>query len=237
MAAELHMDNQPQENKRPPFLDRITPAVLKGLAAAGFIGIVVGVVLTLRGTILDPVSLTYATWTLALLTLVLAVGVPLTIRESSRQSLKQERDRFYAQLDNTYLQIQRLIIEHPHFAEPENLPSRENATADQRIQLVQYDAFAFATWNFIESIHDFTQPRDGTQDERESIEMLKETWTCILKYEGARHAAWFRDPKNQRKFKEPFWCHINHRLDKWCAEQATPKPIDCSKYPDSMREP
>lgn len=231
------MDNQPEQNKRPPFLDRVTPTALGGLAAVGFIGIALGLFLTVRGTIPEGMSTAYATWALALLTLVLAVGVPLTIRESSRQSLKQERDRFYAQLDDTYLQIQRLIIEYPHLGEPEKLPSRENATPEQHAQLVQYDAFAFAIWNFIESIHDFTQSTDGSEDEKKSIAMLKETWTCILEYEGARHAAWFRDRKNQRKFKERFWCYVNHkRLDDWCAKLAAPTTIDCSKYHDSARE-
>jgi hypothetical protein len=173
----------------------------------------------------DEQSVAWATWALALFTLVLAIGIPLTIRaatreqeESSRQFLKQEQDRFYAQLDNTYLQIQKLIIEHPHLGNPDELFRNERTTPQQ---LVQYDAFAFVVWNFIESIHDFTKVGDDDSAEsQDSTGMLSDTWSCILEYEGARHATWFTRPENQRKFKKSFRDHIGSKLDGWLTAQA-----------------
>jgi hypothetical protein len=158
----------------------------------------------------------YATWALALFTLVLAIGIPLTIRastrereESSQRFLEQEQDSFYAQLDSTYLQIQKLIIEHPHLGDPEKL--LEDPAAPPQ-QLVQYDAFAFIVWNFIESIYDFTRESGDVRSE-----MLSNTWACILEYEGTRHAVWFARPENQRKFKRSFRDYIATKLVKWGA--------------------
>jgi hypothetical protein len=136
-------------------------------------------------------SVAHATWVLASLTFVLAVGVPLTIWDSSKKALAQEQDQFYAQLDDMYLQIQKLIIQHPHLGEPKKLLQEAHPP-----HLIQYDAFAFAVWNFIESIDDFIR------DDRESS--LATTWQCVIDHEGKNHTPWLERPQNQIKFKPEF---------------------------------
>jgi hypothetical protein len=120
---------------------------------------------------------------IALGTIVLALGIPYAIKDAGRE----QRDTFYATLDRTYFEIQKLIIDHPHLAEPD-LADKTPA------QIVQYDAFAFIVWNFVESIYDYSK------QEKE----LAVTWECILKYESAKHAEWFRKPENHPKFKNAF---------------------------------
>ena len=63
---------------------------------------------------------------------------------------------------------------------------------------MQYDAFAFMVWNFIEAIYDYG----------ESDAALKETWGVIMVYEATLHRAWFEDPRNHLKFKDRFRRHI-----------------------------
>lgn len=128
-------------------------------------------------------TLAVANVLLALFTLILAVGVPLSIAYSARQ----ERDTFYATLDRAYFDIQKTIVEYPHLANPD-------PTSKTPDQITQYDAFAFLTWNFVESIFDYA----------EDNAVLRETWDCILRYEAALHGAWFLEPRNRPKFKKKF---------------------------------
>jgi len=133
------------------------------------------------------VVLALANVVLALATIVLALGIPWSIRAGSRE----ERDTFYAVLDQTYFEIQKLLIEHPHFADP-------NPATKSSEQLIQYDAYAYAVWNFLESIVDYSR------DEK----FLAETWDPVLRHEAALHAAWFLKPENRAKFKQPFLSHM-----------------------------
>jgi hypothetical protein len=120
---------------------------------------------------------------IALGTIVLAFGIPYTIREASRQ----ERDTFYATLDRTYFDIQKLQIDYPHLG----LSDRDTKTPEQ---ITQYNAFAFIVWNFIETIYDYSKEEKP----------LATTWKCILQYEAQKHAAWFLNPENHPKFKPEF---------------------------------
>ena len=124
---------------------------------------------------------------IALGTVVLAIGIPYAIRTAARD----ERDTFYATLDRTYFEIKKLIIEHPHLAQP-------NPAGKTREQLIQYDAFAFIVWNFVEAIYDYSKQE----------KVLQVTWGCILRYEAGVHSAWFRRPENNKKFKPAFIHHI-----------------------------
>ncbi|MDE3147884.1 MAG: hypothetical protein KGL37_00310 [Acidobacteriota bacterium] len=126
---------------------------------------------------------------IAIGTVVLALGIPYAIKSASRE----ERDTFYATLDLTYFEIQKLIIEHPHLSEPD--PARKTPE-----QLIQYDAFAFIVWNFIEAIYDYSKQE----------KLLAVTWECILRYEAGVHGAWFRKAENRKKFKPEFIEHIEH---------------------------
>ncbi len=166
-------------------------------------------------------SLAYATWVLALLTLFLAVGIPVTISVSTTAQVEQEQDQFYAQLDGTYLEIQKLIIDYPHLGDPAALLKNPEANPEQ---LTQYDAFAFIVWNFIESIYDFTHKDDDSPQRRRMNDMLSQSWECIVDHEGARHAQWFVLAKNQKKFKKSFCDYVASKLKGWNATlPAAPK--------------
>ena len=188
---------------------------------AGLAGILLGFATTRPDD--AEVSVAYGTWALALFTFVLAVGIPVTIwlstkerEESSVRFLEQEQDRFYAQLDNTYLEIQKLIIDHPHLGDPAVLLKNPEANPDQ---LTQYDAFAFIVWNFIESIYDFTRKGDDSPQGRRMTEMLTQSWECIVEYEGARHAPWFVRTENQQKFKKSFRDYVASKRESWNAKR------------------
>ena len=131
---------------------------------------------------------------LALATILLAGGVILEFgryRGEKRTAETNQRHQFYTQLDSVYYDIQRQIIVRPHLASPAG-----EKTADEA---VQYDAFAFMVWNFIEAIYDYG----------ESDPVLRETWGVILAYEARLHRAWFEEPRNHPKFKDRFRQHIN----------------------------
>ena len=123
-----------------------------------------------------------ATCLLTLATMGLAIGVPWQLRVTRIDA----RNRFYSELDKIYLDIQKLIIQVPHLSNPQSIRNPQQAT--------QYDAFAFITWNFIESIYDYSQ-----QDKSVLV-----TWKCVFMYESSLHREWFDRPENQKKFKEEF---------------------------------
>ena len=130
---------------------------------------------------------------LALATILLAGGVILEFgryRGEKRAAETNQRHQFYTQLDSVYYDIQRQIITRPHLADP--------AGEKTASQAVQYDAFAFMVWNFIEAIYDYGQ----------SDADLKETWGVILVHEATLHRAWFENPRNHPKFKDRFRRHI-----------------------------
>jgi hypothetical protein len=128
---------------------------------------------------------------IAIGTMILAFGIPYAIIDAGRK----QRDTFYATMDRAYFDIQKLMIDNPHLAETD--PAGKTP-----VQMVQYDAFAFIVWNFIESIYDYSKEEKA----------LGETWECILKYESARHAEWFQRPENRPKFKKTFVEHIDRSV-------------------------
>ena len=174
-------------------------------------------------TVGHEVSLDDATWMLAFLTGVLAFSVPFSIWDATRKQedatrsqqsanarfYAQEQMRFYAQLDAIYLDIQKLIIQHPFLARP-----GEPRTPDQE---VQYQAFAFIVWNFIESVDDYGTELTG----HEPASLLRNTWECIIRHEGVLHARWFQDPANEGKFKPAFRKKMTGDLKTWGAIPAT----------------
>jgi hypothetical protein len=126
---------------------------------------------------------------IAIGTIILALG----IRWSLRSAKETERDNFYACLDNTYFELKKLILDHPHLSNPD--PTGKSAD-----ELIQYDIFAFMTWNFLESIVDYSK----------DDEHLCQTWNVILSYEASVHAAWFQNSDNRKRFKQKFLDHIGH---------------------------
>ena len=185
-----------------------------------FVAATVGIIYFARTIDVPEASLAYATWALTFITLVLAVGIPITIwltskenEESNKRFLAQEQDRFYAQLDSIYLDIQKMIIEHPHLADP----GRARGPDEE----IRYQAFAFVVWNFIESIYDYTGEGDAAAAGRTQNTLLKETWECIIRHEGTLHAEWFNDLDNQHKFKERFRVHMAWQIAEWVPFEPT----------------
>jgi len=130
-------------------------------------------------------TIAVANFFIALGTVLLAIGIPLSIHMATRQ----ERETFYATLDRTYFEIQKLLIDYPHLAQTD-LSAK---TADQ---VTQYNAFAYMVWNFLETIYDYSK-----EGKREAVTV---TWECVLQYEARLHAAWFLHPANRPKFKSRF---------------------------------
>ena len=112
-------------------------------------------------------------------------------RLGREQFHRDERDKFYVQLDDMYQRILQMVVQNPKLRR-----ASLNVTDDEK---AQYDAFAFIVWNYIETIHDFC-----VEDEA-----LGETWQCILESERESHAEWFRDPENRKRFKKPFQDYID----------------------------
>jgi hypothetical protein len=120
-----------------------------------------------------------ATAIIAIGTVVLTFGLLIAKRE--------EKYKFYATLDDTYFNLKKLVIDFPDLSQT----TPEGKSAEQ---LVRYDAFAFMTWNFIESIVDYS----------EGDKFLRDTWECILRHEAATHRAWFDVARNRDRFKQRF---------------------------------
>jgi hypothetical protein len=139
----------------------------------------------------NPHIVSAANILIALGTVALAFGIPWSIVNSRRE----ERDTFYATLDRTYFEIQKLQIDHPHLCRV----STDGKTEDQ---IAQYDAFAYLTWNFVESIFDYSG----------NDAVLRETWQCVMHYESRRHADWFAEERNLLKFKTRFREHMESNV-------------------------
>jgi hypothetical protein len=190
-----------------------------GLAVVVAVAALAAAMLYLALTVKHDVSLDDATWMLAFLTGVLAFSVPFSIWDATRKQedamrsqesanarfYAQEQMRFYAQLDAIYLDIQKLIIQHPFLARP-----ADPRSADQD---VQYQAFAFIVWNFIESVVDYGTELTGS----DTPSLLMTTWECIIRHEGVLHARWFQDPANEGKFKPTFRRRMTSDLQTWAA--------------------
>jgi hypothetical protein len=125
------------------------------------------------------------------------VAIPVTVllynagRKREEQNRRDSWEQFYSLLDKQYLEILKILIEHPQLAEPSKLDRDEDR--------LRYDAFAFAVWNFVEAIFDY-----GERDPA-----LHESWHHILILESRRHAEWFSQPRNRRGFKARFCQYID----------------------------
>jgi len=124
---------------------------------------------------------------MAMGTIILALGIPWSIRTSARE----EKNTFYGSLDTMYFELQKLQVEHPHLSNPST-----NKTA---AEMIQYDVYAYMVWNFMESIVDYSKAEQS----------LAVTWSPALRYEARAHAKWFRKTENRKKFKTAFVDYID----------------------------
>jgi hypothetical protein len=116
-------------------------------------------------------------------------------RSARKRFEREERDKFYVQLDEMYLRILQMVVQNPQVGRV-SLKRTEN-------EQVQYDAFAFIMWNFIESIYDFCI----------ADETLRKTWHPIMEAESVAHAEWFSRPENRKRFKGEFCNYIDGLLE------------------------
>jgi hypothetical protein len=122
-----------------------------------------------------------------LLTLVIMMtGIPqlLSLAETVRSS-------HYSQLDGTYFGLLKIAIDKPHLRNPSCLTEEQAA---------EYNSYAFAVWNFLETL------RDRCEDDQ----TLKDIWAPVIATEHALHGAWFYEQttpyweKEAPKFRLPF---------------------------------
>ncbi len=97
----------------------------------------------------------------------------------------------YSELDRFYAEILRQAIALPHLRMPRRVTDEaalsEDYTPysvddpDAAIKAVQYDAYAYMVWNFLEAIRDRCAERPK----------LKATWAPVIGAENAIHRSWF----------------------------------------------
>jgi hypothetical protein len=92
----------------------------------------------------------------------------------------------YGELDHMYFDLLRTVIDRPHLLDAQAKRSPH--------QQIEYDAYAFMVWNFLEAIVDRCRG-----DKR-----LCETWYPVIVAEDALHRPWFDDVRNRPKFKPSF---------------------------------
>lgn len=121
----------------------------------------------------------------------------------------------YGELDKMYFDLLKTAVEKPHLIDPNGARSR-----DQRRE---YDTYAFMVWNFLETIYDRCQ--DATE--------LCVTWYPVVDAENRRHRAWFDDPENRPKFKQPFRDFIDRNYP--IGLTAVANPFEAAAPASSMR--
>lgn len=101
----------------------------------------------------------------------------------------------YTNLDALYLEVLKLAIANPSFADASlTRHYRSKFTGEQK---QKYELYAFIAWNVCETIF----------DRRRNKAVLK-SWSPILKTENDLHRAWFDEPENHSKFKPEFRRYI-----------------------------
>jgi hypothetical protein len=117
-----------------------------------------------------------------------SIGIVLTLFYSVWSFTTTLRDGYYAELDRVYFELLKIGLERPDLLAYPSSPDAAKA--------LEYDAYAFMVWNFVETVFDRCQ---GWSRRR-----LRETWYPVIAAENALHRGWFEVPENRRKFKERF---------------------------------
>lgn len=98
----------------------------------------------------------------------------------------------YSDIDSRYHDLLKMGIQNPEFVNP--ALTREFDTRFDGTDLLQYERYAFAAWNIVETIVD-----------RGENKVLTDTWYPVIKEENGLHRRWLNHPKNQEKFKNSFF--------------------------------
>jgi hypothetical protein len=103
---------------------------------------------------------------------------------------KEKTSTNYDIFDSLYLDLLKTGLEFPSFRN-----KKETIIYQEKFQgneLIQYDIYAYISWNFIETILD------------KGDDNLMVTWLQAIKLEASLHEKWFFQPENQLKFKPLF---------------------------------
>ena len=112
---------------------------------------------------------------------------------------KDKTSNDYDVFDNLYLDLLKTGMEYPKFRDIAKTNKYKSEFTED--ELIQYEVYAFITWNFIETILD------------KGDEKLLITWLPCVKYEASLHIEWFTQPENLIKFKELFQKEGRELLD------------------------
>ena len=103
---------------------------------------------------------------------------------------KEKTSNNYDVFDSLYLDLLKTGLEFPSFRNKnETIIYQEKFQGNE---LIQYDIYAYISWNFIETILD------------KGDDHLMVTWLPAIKLEASLHEKWFFQPENQLKFKPLF---------------------------------
>ena len=105
--------------------------------------------------------------------------------------IKDKTSSNYDVFDAIYLDILKIGMDKPAFRNIEKTQNYKEVFVDEG--LIQYEIYAFISWNFVETIFD------------KSDDELLVTWGPAIKYEASLHKEWMKDPINKVKFKESFY--------------------------------
>jgi hypothetical protein len=145
--------------------------------------------------------------------------------EGHKLAQDYQRNRAYADLDEFYNRLLSIAIEKPYLRKPHaveanstNLDAPYQAypdgppldLAEHPVEYyeLQYDAYAFMVWNFLETIHDRCEEHPD----------LLDTWGPIVSAENDIHRGWFlqqmREQAEKAALAEDPKTHV--RSDKFC---------------------
>jgi hypothetical protein len=95
-------------------------------------------------------------------------------------------------LDEMYLEILKIGIDHPEF----RIPERRDAITDK----AQYDIYAHMVWCFVETIC----------DRAKSDPRVLETWAYAIDAEDRLHRGWIAEERNHHLFKLSFLKYVSN---------------------------
>jgi hypothetical protein len=127
---------------------------------------------------------------------ILSLIVSIVALRFSYVSWKKTRTAtLYSDIDGRYMELLKLGISNPSFVNP--ALTKEYKTKFPDDKLLQYERYAFAAWNIVETIVDRCKETQDTQ--------LSETWYPVIKEENSLHRCWLNNKENKEKFKDAFW--------------------------------
>lgn len=108
---------------------------------------------------------------------------------------KEKTSNNYDVFDSLYVDLLKTGLEFPSFRNKnETIIYLEKFQGNE---LIQYDIYAYLSWNFIETILD------------KGNDKLLITWLPVIKLKASLHEKWFFQPENQLKFKPLFVEQVN----------------------------